>query len=84
MSETGILHYFEKKFKEPDECDAKRREKTSTHTLSIFEVAAMFVVLAVGVGTSTLVLTIEILLTRFKQAMWKVYRNFFSEKTPRL
>ena len=59
MSETGVLHYFEKRFRQPDECAAKKKERTNARSLSIIEVAATFIVLAVGVATSTLVLILE-------------------------
>ena len=79
MSETGVLHYFEKKFRQPDECAVKKSEtqRTNARSLSIIEVAAMFIVLAVGVGTSTLVLLLEVTWIRINLTFWEYYGTIF-------
>ena len=77
MSETGVLHYFEKKFRQPDECAAKKSERTNARPLSIIQVAAMFIVLAVGTGASTLVLVFEITWIRINLTFWKYFHTIF-------
>ena len=60
MMETGLLHKLEKKYKVPDECRQKAEEKTNAHPLSIHEVAAVFVIIGVGVSFSCIILLAEI------------------------
>ena len=59
MAETGILDKLEKKFPVEDPCAEKEEEAMKAHALSIDEVAAVFVILAVGIAAALLALVAE-------------------------
>ena len=69
MMETGILHKLERKYKLPDECSQIAEEKMNAHPLSIHEVAAVFVIIAVGVSFSCIILLAEITWTKLRRTI---------------
>ena len=70
MSEMGILRKSERMFPTPDQCGRRQRERAGANTLTLLEVAAAFVVLAVGLLASTLTLCLEVLWKRFKHDVY--------------
>ena len=61
MAESGIFTRIERTYALPDICSEVKREKTNVHALSIYEVAAAFIVLLAGLATSLLVILLELM-----------------------
>ena len=62
MEEAGLFRFWEKKYFPPNQCDAEAKEKLkpASRAMTIFDVAAAFVILAIGVGVSLLCYILEI------------------------
>ena len=62
MEEAGLFRFWEEKYFLPNQCDAEAKEKLKpvSRAMTIFDVAAAFVILAIGMGASLLCCTLEI------------------------
>ena len=76
MTETGILQKLERKFPVGDPCAEKEEDRTNAHALSINEVAAVFVLLAIGISSALLILVAELTRTSKRRNLWKLWQIY--------
>ena len=74
MEEAGLFRFWEEKYFPPNRCDVEKKEKLkpASRAMTIFDVAAAFVILAIGVALSFLCYALEI--------YYKKYTNAFCKK----
>ena len=67
MEESGLLLYWEKKYFPPTKCDHQEKENQTpaSRAMTIYDVAAAFIILGVGILLSTLCCMVEIYCNKY-------------------
>ena len=77
MTQTGILEFFKRIHPVVnDTCARMKEEMSNARALTLQEVGAPFVVLAVGIPTALTFLLLELFLKRIKELSVNNFQNF--------